>query len=72
MLIIFFDIKGKVHKEFILAGKSILHTTVTFYGECVKMCKDIAPNFGNKRTGHCITTTYCLALPFHQEISDQK
>jgi hypothetical protein len=38
MLIIFFDIKGIVHKEFVLAGKrSIPHTAVSFYGDCVKM-----------------------------------
>jgi hypothetical protein len=43
MLIIFFHIKGTVHKEFILAGQ-----TVMFYGECVKMCKDFAPNSGDK------------------------
>jgi hypothetical protein len=36
MLIIFFVIKVIVHKEFVLVGQSILHTTVTFYGDCVK------------------------------------
>jgi hypothetical protein len=30
MLIIFFDIKGIVHKEFILVKKSVSQTTVTF------------------------------------------
>jgi hypothetical protein len=49
MLIIFFDIKRIVQREFILAGKqSILHTTVTVYGDCVKMCEDFPPNFGDK------------------------
>jgi hypothetical protein len=28
------------------------------------MCEDFAPNLGDKRTGCCITTTYCLTLPF--------
>jgi hypothetical protein len=28
------------------------------------MCKDFAPNFGNKRTGCCITTTHRLTLSF--------
>jgi hypothetical protein len=28
------------------------------------MCEDFAPNFGDKRTGCCITTTYHLTLPF--------
>jgi hypothetical protein len=64
VLIIFFDIKGVVQKEFVLAGQSIQHTNVTFYGNCVKMCEDFAPNFGNKRTGCCITTTHRLTLPF--------
>jgi hypothetical protein len=40
------------------------HTTVTFYGDCVKMCKDFAPKFGDKRTGCCITTMHHLKLPF--------
>jgi hypothetical protein len=54
MLIIFFDIKGIAHKEFVLAGQtgnSIPHIAVTFYGECMKMCKEFALNCGNKRTG---------------------
>jgi hypothetical protein len=37
---------------------------MTFYGDCVKMCKDFAPNFGNKRTGCSITTMHRLTLPF--------
>jgi hypothetical protein len=45
MLFIFFDIKGTVHKEFVLAGQSLPHTTVTFYGDCMKMCKDFTLNF---------------------------
>jgi hypothetical protein len=28
------------------------------------MCKAFAPNFGDKRTGCCITKTYRLTLPF--------
>jgi hypothetical protein len=41
MLIIFFDIRWIVHKEFTLAGQqSIPHTTVMFCGNCVKMGKD--------------------------------
>jgi hypothetical protein len=46
MLIIFFDIKRIVHAE-----QSVPHTTMKFYGDCVKMCEDLAPNFGDKRTG---------------------
>jgi hypothetical protein len=67
MLITFYDIKGIVHKEFILAGQIINpHTTVTFYGDCIKMCEDFTPNFGNKRTGCCIMTKLRHTLPFPQ------
>jgi hypothetical protein len=46
------------------AKQSILHITVMFYGDCVKMCEDFASTFGDKRTGCCITTTHRLTLPF--------
>jgi hypothetical protein len=46
------------------AEQSIPHTTVKFYGDCVKMYEDFAPNFDDKRTGCCITTTHLLTLPF--------
>jgi hypothetical protein len=54
MLIIFFDFKGIVNKEFALSGQTL----------SVKMCEDFTPNFGNKRTGCCITSTHHLTLPF--------
>jgi hypothetical protein len=38
----------------------------------MKMCKDFAPNFGDKRTGCCITTMHHLTLTFHQEMFYQK
>jgi hypothetical protein len=64
MLIIFFDIKGIVQKEFVLAGQqSVQHPTAMFYGDCVKMYKYFTPNFGYKRTGCCMTMHY-LTLPF--------
>jgi hypothetical protein len=64
MLIIFFDIKGTVHKEFVLADQTVNpHTTVT-YSDCLKMSEDFAPNFGDKRTGCCFKTTRRLTLPF--------
>jgi hypothetical protein len=48
MLIIFFVIKVTVHKEFVLAGQTvILHTTVKFYDDCVKMCLGSSPKFGD-------------------------
>jgi hypothetical protein len=46
------------------AKQSILHTTVTFYCGCVKMCEDFAANLGDKRTGCCITTMHSLTLSF--------
>jgi hypothetical protein len=52
--------------------QSILLATVTFYGDCIKMCKDFASNFGDRRTDHCITTMHDLTLPFHLVILYQK
>jgi hypothetical protein len=46
------------------AKQPILHITVTFYSKCVKMCEDVAPNIGDKRTGCCINTMHRLILPF--------
>jgi hypothetical protein len=37
-----------------------------FYGDYVKMCKDFAPNSGDKKTGCCIRSTHCLTFPFSQ------
>jgi hypothetical protein len=31
------------------AKQLIPHTTVTFYGNCIKMCEDFAPNFGRQK-----------------------
>jgi hypothetical protein len=46
MLSISFDIKGALYKEFFL--ELILNTTVTYHGDCVQICDDFAPNFGDK------------------------
>jgi hypothetical protein len=46
----------------ILPGRS--NSPVTFYGDCVNMCEDFAPNFGNKGTGCCIMTAHRFTLPF--------
>jgi hypothetical protein len=62
VLTTFFYIREIVHKEFLQAGQSIPHTTVTFYGDCVKMCEDFAPNFGDQRNGCCMTTRQHLTL----------
>jgi hypothetical protein len=64
MLIIYFDIKVIVHKEFILAGeKSFPYTTVMFYGDCLKMCEYFTLNFGYRNTVWCISTAHRLTLP---------
>jgi hypothetical protein len=46
------------------AKQLISHTAVTFYGDCVKMCDDFAPNFGDKTADCCIMTTHHLTLSF--------
>jgi hypothetical protein len=65
MLIIFSDTKAIVHKEFVLIGQTI---DSAYYcdvlGECMKILEDFAPNFGDKGTGCCITTTHSLTLTF--------
>jgi hypothetical protein len=66
MIITVFDNKRIVHKEFVLAGQSVLHAIVTFYGDCMKMCKDFALNFGNERTGGCFTMNSHIHILFHQ------
>jgi hypothetical protein len=65
------DMKGIVHKEFILAGQIVLHVAVTLYGNCVPMCEDFIPTSGDKRTGYSIMTVHHLTLPFHQGICHQ-
>jgi hypothetical protein len=45
MLIIFFDIKEIVHKEFVLAAQTV---NSSYYCN-MKMCEDFAPDFGNKK-----------------------
>jgi hypothetical protein len=44
-----------------------MHTNVTFYGDCLKICEDFSPSFGDKRTGCCISR-----FLFHQGIFDEK
>jgi hypothetical protein len=52
---------GIAYKEFVVAGQTVnSHTTVIFYVDFVKMCKDFAPNFGDKvGFGCCITKVKC-------------
>jgi hypothetical protein len=53
------------------AKQLIPHTLVTLYGD-VKTYEDFTPNFGSKRTGYCIMTTYHLTFPsFTREFLNQ-
>jgi hypothetical protein len=58
MLIIFFNIKGIVHKGIVLAGQTV---SSAYYCDVSwrlhEMCKHFAANFGDKGTGCCFTTT---------------
>jgi hypothetical protein len=36
-----FVVKGIVHKEYILVGQSILHTTRMLYSDCKRICEDV-------------------------------
>jgi hypothetical protein len=68
MLIIISDIKGIVPKGFDLASQTVNSAyNLTLYGNRLKMCELIAPMFGDKRIGCCITTTHRLTLPFSTE-----
>jgi hypothetical protein len=49
-----------------------MHTTVTFYGDCVNMGEYFTTNFSDKRTGCCFTTTLRLTFLFHEGIFYQK
>jgi hypothetical protein len=62
MLVNFFDIKGSVHKEFILAGQTV---NSAYYCNILWQLHEL----GDKRTGCCITTTHRLTLPFSAGIS---
>jgi hypothetical protein len=65
MLIIFFDIKGIVHKEFVLAGKTV---NSAYCCEVLRrLCENLQDFFssiGDKGTGCCITATHGLTVSF--------
>jgi hypothetical protein len=64
MLIIFFDIKGNVDEEFVLAGQTVSSAYFCDVSQQLcETCEDIAPNFGYRRTGYCVTTMHHLTLP---------
>jgi hypothetical protein len=66
MFTIFFD-RRIVHKEFILAGQSIPHTTVTYYSECAKMWEEFSPKLAAASRQHTISR-----FLFHQGIFYEK
>jgi hypothetical protein len=45
-------------------SQSVPLTTVMFYSDFMKMCKDFSLKFGDKRTGCCITTTHLSHISF--------
>jgi hypothetical protein len=54
------------------AKQSISHTTVTFYGDYVKICEDFAPNFGDKKLAVASRQRTDSHFLFHQGYSDEK
>jgi hypothetical protein len=72
MLIIFFDIKRIVTKNSSWQVKQpIPNTTVTFYGDCMKICKDFAPNLDDKELAVASQQRTVSHFLFHQGIFDR-
>jgi hypothetical protein len=63
MIIIFFDIKGIVHKEFVLAGQTV---NPTYYCDVLQRLRENVQRFSPElwRPACCITTTCRLTLSF--------
>jgi hypothetical protein len=65
MLIIFFDIKGVVHKEFILAGQIVKSAYYCeFLWRLHENMRRLHPELWRQKNWRCITTTNRLTLPF--------
>jgi hypothetical protein len=65
MLIIFFDIKEIVHKEFILIGQTSKSIYCCYILQ--RLCENVfrhRPKLWQQITGCCIITMHCLTLPF--------
>lgn len=52
--------------------KSTSRTAVTLYGDCAKMCEDFTQNFGEEKTGCCMTKKHHLTLSFSPGNFDRK
>jgi hypothetical protein len=56
ILIISFDIKGIIHKEFVLAGKTVNWAYCCDVSRRLReIVRRLHPNFRDKRNGCCIT-----------------
>jgi hypothetical protein len=73
VLIIFFDIKRIVHKEFILAGQKV---NSPYYCDVLRRLREntrrLHPELWQQRTGCCTTTMHRLTLHFSSGDFDQK
>jgi hypothetical protein len=50
---------------------SILHSTVMFYSDSMKMCEDFMPKFDDKSTSSCIMTTNFFTREFLTKKNDK-
>jgi hypothetical protein len=54
------------------AKQPIPHTTITFYGNCLKMCEDFARTLATKELTLASWISTVSHFPFHRGILDQK
>jgi hypothetical protein len=63
MIIIFFDIKGNVHRELVLAGQAVSYVYYLVLRQLQENVRRLRPELSRQKSGCCITT-YRLSLPF--------
>jgi hypothetical protein len=69
MLIILFNIKGIVHKEFVLPGQTVNSTYYCgFLGHLCENVRRLRPELWRQRTGFWITTTHSLTLSSSRDL----